>query len=144
MFDDSPYCVAAREAELAKEAAERQELKKGEGVRDTAPGAKRDSSTATTIRDSSTGTTTRDTVPGTTRDSSTGSAKRETAPGKNAILSRVRFMHWVTTRVSHKHNASLFRQFLVFNLSGLESIVLNLILVVTTWCLKHTLLFSFP
>ena len=82
MFDDLPSCVAAREAEHTEEQAMRDERKKGEGTRDTVPGATRDSSAATTTRESSTGTTTRDIESGTTRDSSLGTTKRDTEPGK--------------------------------------------------------------
>lgn len=81
MFDDLPSCVAAREAEQAEEQAMRQEREKGEGPRDTMPGATRGSSAATTTRDSSTGTTTRDTAPGTTRNSSTGTTTRGSSTG---------------------------------------------------------------
>ncbi len=81
MFDDLPSCVAAREAEHAEEQAMREERKKGDGTRDTIPGATRESSAATTTRDSSTGTSTRDTAPGKTRDSSTGTTTRGSSTG---------------------------------------------------------------
>lgn len=81
MFDDLPACVAAREAELVEEAAQRQERKKSEGARDTAPGATRDSPAATKTRDSSTATTKRDTAPGKSRDSSAGTTTRGSSTG---------------------------------------------------------------
>ena len=81
MFDELPTCVAARDAELAEEQAMREERKKGEGARDTVPGATRESTTATTTRDSSAGTTKRETAPGATRESSTGTSTRESSTG---------------------------------------------------------------
>ena len=68
MYDQLPACIAAREAEVAEEAAQRAERKKGEGHRDTVPGTTRDSSTDTVDRDSSLGTSNRDTEPGKKRD----------------------------------------------------------------------------